>query len=245
LSKLNFLFKIALSFFLLGFAVWYEHLAYNLGLVVLLVIILRREKITLFRFPRQGYFFGILLLLMFLFRAFNGYGKILLQLPLNLALTDEGLRLAAIFITQVVLIFLLFGLAIYSTGQGEFFYYLKRLDRPGSRVAAMLQKLARIGLYALYLLPGSLDYRKTIAADLQSGAAENRASAVAKAKMALEQIYRFIYGILRRSEDEFGAFLAARQAQQMVRPPAVLNLRHLAIAVIVIGLHANLVWKGV
>jgi len=245
LSKLNFLFKITLSFFLLGFAVWYEHLAYNLGLLALLGIILRKEKITLFRFPRQGYFFGILLLLMFLFRAFNGYGKILLQLPLNLALTDQGLRLSAIFITQVVLIFLLFGLAIYSTKQGEFFYYLKRLDRPGSRAAATLQQLARIGLYALYLLPGSLDYRKTIAADLQSGAAENRVSAITKAKTALEQIYRFIYGILRRSEDEFDAFLAVRQSQQTVRPPSVLNLRHLGVLVILIGLHANLVWKGV
>lgn len=223
---------------------WYEHLAYNLGLLALLVILLRREKIALFRFPRQGYFFGILLLIMFLFRAFNGYGKILLQLPLNLALTDQGLRLSAIFITQVVLIFLLFGLAIYSTAQGEFFYYLKRLDRPGSRVAAMLQKLARIGLYALYLLPGSLDYRKTIAADLQSGATESRASAITKAKMALEQIYRFIYGILRRSEDEFGAFLAARQTRQAVHPPSILNLRHLGILVVLIGLHANLVWNG-
>ncbi len=245
MRNFNFLFKIALSFFLLGFAVWYEHLTYNFSLIALLGIILRIEKIALFRFPRQGYFFGILLLLMFLFRAFNGYGKILLQLPLNLALTDQGLRLSAIFITQVVLIFLLFGLAIYSTKQGEFFYYLKRLDRPGSRAAATLQQLARIGLYALYLLPGSLDYRKTIAADLQSGAAENRVSAITKAKTAREQIYRFIYGILRRSEDEFGAFLAVRQSQQTVRPPSVLNLRHLAIAVIVIGLHANLVWKGV
>lgn len=243
MGKLNFLFKILLAFFLVGFAVWYENLVYNLLLIILLFIILRKEKITLFRFPRQGYFFVLLLFVMFLFQAFNGYGKILWQLPLGLTLTEQGLTMAAVFVTQVVLIFLTFGAAIYSTDKKQIFYYVKRLERSDKRVMKALQRMARIGMYVLYLLPKSLDYRKHISAELKSKLEGNHASIAMRSRIILENIYQFIYNILRRSEEEFAGFVEHSNSGTPVKPPAVANLRHIAITLLVAGLHANLIWN--
>jgi hypothetical protein len=243
LGKLNFLFKIVLSFFLVGFAVWYENLVYNLLLIILLLIILRKEKITLFRFPRQGYFFVLLLFFMFLFQAFNGYGKIMWQLPLGLTLTEQGLTMAAVFVTQVVLIFLTFGVAIYSTDKKQIFYYVKRLERSDKRGMELLQRLARIGMYVLYLLPKSLDYRKHISAELKNKLEGNHASIAMRSHIVLENIYQFIYNILRRSEDEFAGFVEFTNSDIPVKPPAVANFRHIVVTLLVVGLHANLIWN--
>lgn len=243
MGKLNFLFKILLSFFLVGFAVWYENLAYNLLLIILLLIILRKEKITLFRFPRQGYFFVLLLFFMFIFQAFNGYGKILWQLPLGLTLTEQGLTMAAVFVTQVILIFLTFGVAIYSTDKKQIFYYVKRLERSDKRGMKLLQRMARIGMYVLYLLPQSLDYRKHISVKLKNKLEGNRASVAARSRIVLENIYQFIYNILRRSEEEFAGFVEFTNSDIAVTPPAVANLRHLVVTLLMVGLHANLIWN--
>ena len=68
MKKISLVFKIGLAFFLFGFALWYQQWWYNLTLAALLAGLIRWEKLRLFRFPRQGYFFAFFLLQGRLFR---------------------------------------------------------------------------------------------------------------------------------------------------------------------------------
>jgi hypothetical protein len=182
---------------------------------------------------------------MFLFRAFNGYGKILLQLPLGLTLTEQGLKMAAVFITQIILIFLVFGIAIYSTERAQFWHYFKKLENANHQWLRMLQETVRIGIYVMYLLPKSLDYRKAIFADLQGKLEGESRSLVSRLKIILDKVYQFILNILQRSETEYLLFVERNRTNTVVVPPSVLNLRHGLTAVLVFGIHANLVWRWV
>lgn len=243
MRKLNFLFKILLAFFFIGFAVWYQNLAYNLLLIILCAIILRKEKITLFRFPRQGYFFAFLLFLMFLFRAFNGYGKVLLQLPSGLSLTGQGLEMAAIFVSQLILVFMIFGIAIYSTEREQFLYYLKRLEQRNNPGLRELQRFAQIAMYVMYLLPKSLDYRRKISGELQNEFAGKPLSWRGRFGIVMENVYRFMSGILYRSEEEFSSFVERNNSAVSLSPLTLMNARHLWVVILVAGFHTSLIWN--
>jgi hypothetical protein len=107
----------------------------------------------------------------------------------------------------------------------------------------LLQRMARIGMYVIYLLPKSLNYRQNISAELKNKLEGNRASIAMRARIVLENIYQFIYNILRRSEDEFAGFVESTNTNAPVKPLAVANVRHLAVALLVAGLHAELIWN--
>jgi hypothetical protein len=182
---------------------------------------------------------------MFFFRAFNGYGKIILQLPLGFTLTEQGLEMAAVFITQIILIFLVFGIAIYSTERAQFWYYFKQLEDASYKWLRILKGTARIGIYVMYLLPKSLDYRKEISADLRKKLTGKRLSPVLRLKIILDKVYQFILNIVQRSEAEYPLFMEQNKTTPTIAPPSILNFRHGLIAVLVIGIHINLVWKWV
>lgn len=243
MKKISLVFKIGLAFFLFGFALWYQQWWYNLILAALLIALIRREKIRLFRFPRQGYFFAFFLLLMFLTQVFAGYGKVLLTLPFGLVLTDSGLAAALTFVSQVLLIFLLFGAAIYSAGQEELRYYFRRMaggaDGEGRRGA----RLIRIGMYVFYLLPGSLNQRQSVTGKMRDAVGGARLSLRDRLKLVLDQIYGFIHQLLVRSEYDYAAF-RAQADREAGQPLPWLNRRHLTLAAAVLAVHAGLVWPG-
>ena len=243
MKKISLVFKIGLAFFLFGFALWCQQWWYNLTLAALLAGLIRWEKLRLFRFPRQGYFFAFFLLLMFLTQAFAGYGKVLLTLPFGLVLTDSGLSSALTFVTQVLLIFLLFGAAIYSAEREEIRYYFRRMAGGGKGENRRIARLIRIGMYVFYLLPGSLDYRQAVSGKMRDSLDGAAISLRGRLGLVLEHIYRFIYQLLIRSESDYTAF-RAQDSRESSEPPSWLNLRHLALAVAVLAVHAGLVWAG-
>lgn len=242
LSKINFIFKVSLALCIIGFSVWYEDWKYNLFLTFLTGIFLYKEKITLFRFPRQGYFFALLLGMMFLFRAFNEYGRIILRLPFGWTLTDEGVTAAFTFISQLALIFLLLGLVIFSTERREIFYYFKRIGQWDSGFGETLKRAVRIAMYVIYLLPKSFDYRKEVSAKLKTTFAGKRFSFNRHIKIVFESIYDFIFNILKRSEEEFPAFQAHQESSNF-KPSSDVNYgSYMLITTIFLGVHAALVW---
>lgn len=243
MKKINLLFKIGLAFFLFGFALWFQQWWYNLTLAALLIALIRREKLRLFRFPRQGYFFAFFLLLMFLTQAFAGYGRVLLTLPFGLVLTDSGLAAALTFVTQVLLIFLVFGAAIYSADSGEIRYYFRRMAGEAQGESRSIARLIRIGMYVFYLLPASLDSRRAVSGQMRDSLGGAAPSLRGRVQVVLEQIYRFIQQLLIRSEQEYAAF-RAQTGREGVKPPPWLNLRHLALAAAVLAVHAGLAWPG-
>jgi hypothetical protein len=217
---------------------------YNLVLSGLLLIVLLKEKIILFRFPRQGYYFGFFLFIMFILRAFNGYGKVLLQLPLGLSITDQGLYTSSVFVSYVILIFLAFSLAVYSTDQKEIFCHLKPWDHSQNKVWRQGQRMARIGMYAIYLLPKSLDYRNTVSQKIRTQTGAGHSKVLRKVNIVLENIYQFMHSILKRSEEEFASFQEVQQRENTSIPPALFNFRHAMTAVAILGLHLPLIWNA-
>lgn len=242
MKSLNFVFKVIFSLFLVGFAVWYQNIAYNIILTAIMWFALRRESIVLFRFPRQAYFFSFFLLMMFLLQAFAGYGKIILALPFGLAVTDQGLYSAGLFVSHILLIFFTFGLAIYTTDQKEVSYLLNSLDHSKFKWAGRLQRLGRIGMYSLYLLPKTLGQRSEIIGELKDHQALKGAGATTKAKPILEKIYQFVFNVLKQSEMEFAAFLKQYRNEKVTALPSIWTARHLGMAVFIIAVHAALIW---
>lgn len=240
MKKLNLVYKLCLALFLLGFAVWFQNWVYNTALITLLILLIRFEKVSLFRFPRQGYFFAALLMVMFILQAVNGYGKILFQLPLNITITGNGLLTAFLFVSQVVLIFLLFGAAIYTADKPEVVHYYRALSGSEKGWKIVLQRWLRIGLYVMYLLPKALDYRQTVSAELKAAKSENRISLKDRCLNLLDHIYRFIANILDSSEKEYAAF--KQQTEQTVAAAAQnwQTMRHALVTVTVLLIHLPL-----
>ncbi len=240
MKKLNLVYKLCLALFLLGFAVWFQNWVYNTALITLLILLIRFEKVSIFRFPRQGYFFAALLFVMFILQAVNGYGKILLQLPLNITITDDGLLTAFLFVSQVVLIFLLFAAAIYTADKPEVVHYYRALSGSERGWKTVLQGWLRIGLYVMYLLPKALDYRQTVSAELKTAKAKKEVSLKDRFLHLLDQIYRFIAHILDSSEKEYAAF--KQQTEQTVAAAAQRwqTMRHALVTVTVALVHLPL-----
>ncbi len=237
LNKINFVAKICLALLILAFSAWYQHAIYNLGAIFVFMILLRLEKVTLFRFNRQGYFFSFFLLLLFVFRSFSGYGKILLQLPGGLQVTDGGLHTALTFVSQILLIFILFSLVISSTPEQEIRFYFRRLHASQRKRVFFFQRLARIVLYVIYLIPLTMGVQKQISRQVQHQIKHNTDDISLKIKTILNHIYDFIIRILMVSVDEYASFLS-RQFNEPVQSIGLFNTPTLITALLIIGGHA-------
>ncbi len=240
MKKLNLVYKLCLALFLLGFAVWFQNWVYNTALITLLILLIRFEKVSLFRFPRQGYFFAALLMVMFILQAVNGYGKILFQFPLNITITDDGLLTAFLFVSQVLLIFLLFGAAIYTADKPEVVHYYRSLNGADRGWKTVLQGWLRIGLYVMYLLPKALDYRQTVSTELKAAKAEKEISFKDRFLNLLDHIYRFIAHILDSSEKEYAAFKQQTELSVAAAAQNWQTVRHALVTITVALVHLPL-----
>ena len=228
--------------FLFGFALYYNSIYYNIALSSILIAACFIEKLTLFRFPKQGYFFVLLLLLMFVFRAAGGFGNVLLTLPFGVPVTDQGLWAAANFVLQILLLFLLFGVAIYSTPESEFVRYFNAINESESRLVQPFKSIARIAMYVAWLLPKSLEYKSDVSKELKGAVQKHAAGLKQRVDMVLERIYRFILNILERSELQYSAFLNKQGAGNHIPLVKLSPAGHVLVAVLILTVHASLTW---
>jgi len=236
LNRVHLVVKILLALLILAFSAWYQHALYNFGAILILMLFLWLEKVTLFRFNRQGYFFSFFLLLLFIFRAFSGYGKVLLQLPGNVVITDGGLFSAITFVSQIVLIFILLSLVISTTPEPEIRFYFQRLHSSQRKWLQIFQRLARITLYVFYLIPITLGVQQQISQQVRQQIQDNDGNTGTKLRTVLNHIYNFIIRILQISVDEYAAFLT-RQFNEPIQPVPILNTPTLITSVLIIGGH--------
>lgn len=243
MRKINFLFKTGIAFFLLGFALWYQNLIYNVILILIFSGVLHKERITLFRFAKQKYYFMILLATIFIFQALNGYGKILLQLPFGLTVTDQGVNTAALYIFQLLMIFLLFGSVIYSTDRQEILFYFGRLKNSDSKFGRAGYRAGRIGMYVFYLLPKSVGIQREVSGSIKNGLNGAALKFKEKSGYILSKVYLFFYRILKGAEDEYGDFVAQDAANINYSPGPVLSVQNVLLLTIIAITHGYLLWR--
>jgi len=220
------------------FAAWYQNPMYNISTIFVLAILLWREKIKVFRFAGQARFLMFFLVTIFLARSLNGYGKVLLELPFGLFLTDTGLRGGIVFITQILLIFLLCSLIIYSTPAESFQYYLGELKKRRSLPGRLLYRAGRILLLVMHLIPQALSGRSEIVQGLKvrmSGASLSK-----RLSVLADGMFTFLQQLLVSSD---AGLRELKQAEAPTTKPTVLaQWKQMSIVFLTIGLHAFLLW---
>lgn len=237
------MFKFVLAFFIFVFALWYDHIAYNLAIGTILIILLAREQISIFRFHRQLFIFSLFLLTIFVFQSVNNYGKIWLDLPFGLTVTDLGVLTAAKFVSQILLIFLVFGAAIYSSEKAEILYYLNRLQKRSGSAGPGFDRVVRIGLFSFYMAPKSLRVQRDFSSQARSDTAMPSKKIVEKAKSVLNSIYGFMHAILVTAQSEYPDFANRREMPTKFSPDSVLTLRNALILFAVFVAHGILIWQ--
>jgi hypothetical protein len=240
--NINFILKLGLAFFIYIFALWFGSIIYNLIVVLLLVSVLIKEKISPFRFPKQILVLSIFLFFILLFQAANGYGKILITFPLQINITQEGLFEGLKFVTQILMIFLLFGAAIYSSRKGEILYYFRKVGQSISILGRNLERFARIGMFSFYLIPISITVQRQALSDLKS---QNKISSMRlwkRINIVLDSIYHFFYTIISTSETEYGQFIAqSNKSEESAKP--LLTIENMLILFTVLLIHGILIWQ--
>lgn len=212
---------------------------YHLVLVAVLTLLTRWSKVKIFRFPRQGLFFLVFLIFMFVFQAFSGYGRIIYeQLPFGLKLTEEGLLQAFLFTLRAAILFLAFALAVFSTPRREVNFYFQQLNNSKKSHWRPLQKISRILMYVAYLLPESLAYRKTV---VESAAGGSHLKIRERFSQILDQIYRFVHHLISRSEQEYRRFIISSTDSPATRPQTVFSYPHYLAIGIVMTVHLVLI----
>lgn len=243
MQKLNFILKFSLAFSLFVFALWYNSIAYNIALGSALIILLIKEEISLFRFPRQRLIFALFLLAIFIFQAVNSYGKILFNFPFGITITDIGILTATKFVTQILLIFLLFGAAVYSSKKEEILYYLSKAQKPDRIKGQKLDRFLRIGVFSFYMVPKSLRVQKDFSNQIRSDTGITSQKIVKKVKIILDHIYGFIYAIIKSAEREYPAFAVQREQSNDFSPQSIFTLKAILISFTIFIIHGILIWQ--
>ena len=171
------------------------------------------------------------------------FGNVLLELPFGIAITDQGVWTAALFVSQILLLFLLFGIAVYSTPKEAFVRYFNRISASQSPLVAPFKGLARIAMYVVYLLPKSLEYKSHVSKHLNDSIDKKKPVGMkTRAGLVLERIYQFMTDILRRSESEYAEFLGSYLKTGLPKTPEKAAIWHSMLALLILGLHAGIVW---
>ena len=242
MRNLNFLVKFFLAFFLFAFALWYGHITYNLIIGLIIISILIKDKISPFRFRRQIFIFSTFLVIIFIFQSFNGYGKILLSLPFHLILTEEGILTAFKFVTQILLIFLLFGTAIYSTKKQEIFYYFSKPLKSHAIVEQKLEGLFRIGFFSFYMVPNSLKIQSHFSNNVKFKYKTQKMGIRQRVSLIFENIYLFVKAIIKNSEEEYPDFVIQSKRSAIYSPEPVITIKNGLILLFVLSIHGLLIW---
>jgi hypothetical protein len=243
LQKINFVLKFGLASFFFAFALWYNSVLYNSIIASILVIVLIKERMSLFKFPGQRFIFSLFLFMIFLFQSLSGYGKILINLPLNLTVTEEAVMTAITFVTQILLIFLLFGIAIYSSQKIEIFYYFEKIEGLGGPRGQSLERFLRIGMFAFYMLPRSLKVRDQISEKIRMDSKVHAGGITERVKIILDHIYNFVFAIIKSTEREYPEFIIQRNNISTFSPKPVLTLQSGMILFSVLFIHGMLIWQ--
>lgn len=243
MRDINFLLKFSFAFFLFAFALWYDHITYNLIVGLIIISILIKEKISLFRFRRQIFIFSTFLIIIFIFQCFNGYGKILLNLPLQLTLTDEGIITAIKFVTQILLIFLLFGTAIYSSKKQEMLYYFIIPLKSHNVLKRTFERFFRIGIFSFYLVPNSLKIQNHFTSNIKSKNKIQIMGIGRRVNFIFENIYQFVKAIIKNSEKEYPDFVIQSDQTTNYSPKPLITINNGLIIFLVLFLHGILIWR--
>ncbi len=240
IRQLNLLYKLGISLFLIFAAFILQSISYNVVLILLCVLVLITQKIRVIRFRSLYYALFLFLLSMFLFRVFSGYGRILVHLPASLTITTGGLLTATIAVEQVLLIFLLTGLALYSSSRQEVYYYLAQLPGNHETGNQFAIRFGRISLFVLYLLPQVFKRGQELKQMLKQQA-EKRPGIRHRIRHGIDSIGLFAEFVLRRAEVVYPEF-ADQHASRQFEPIRVLNLRHMVPVALLLMTHACIFW---
>jgi len=243
LRNLNFLLKIFLASFLIGFSLYYQNLIYNLVLIIISLLLALFNRIAIIRNPKQLHLLFILLIFIFLFQIFNDYGKILVRLPFNLTITENGLNSASIFVTQISLIFLLFGIAINSTPQQDILYYFHKIGKFNSGFGETIQPLLRIGLFVFYLLPKSINIQQETRTKLSKKKINEKYKQKKKISMVMGRIYFFISSILILSENDYPGFIKDNPKNTPELVNGLFKVKSGILIVSVVFCHGIILWS--
>lgn len=242
MQNINFIAKLSLAFFLYIFALWFDGIVYNLVIILLLIAILIKEKISPFRFPKQILVFSIFLFFIFFFQAINGNGKIMVNLPLQITVTWEGVLAGLKFATQILLIFLLFGAAVYSSTKDEILYYFRKAGQSISIAGRNAERLIRIAMFSFYLLPKSIKVQKQISVRMRSDSKSSMRFRQ-RVDMVLNGIYHFFYTIISTSETEYEQFVIQDKNLRGFAAKPLFTIENILFAFMVLFIHGVLIWQ--
>ncbi|HQV33253.1 MAG TPA: hypothetical protein PKV71_15305 [Calditrichia bacterium] len=235
-TSLHLLVKMALALGIAAFSGFYRSLPYNLAVSLLVWMLLRRENVRLFRFPRQGYFLAFFLVSVFCFRAMGGFGQILVPLPRGLSVTVESAAEGLLFVSQLLLIFLVFGMAVYANPTGQMPYFLQALHRRFPRWEGGL-RMARIGLFAVWLLPRFLPGKPDAPDRAALAARATGRSWREKLSGAGAEILDFFEKVLSQAELEYAGFLMRNRNAGESAPVSLGVMPTVAVVAVVIASH--------
>lgn len=243
MQNINFVLKLGLAFFLYIFALWFDQIAYNMVIILISTAIFLKERISPFRFPKQILVFSTFLFFIIFFQSASGYGKILIRLPLQITITQEGVLSGFQFATQILLIFLLFGAAIYSSKKDEILYYFRKLGKSISFAGRNLERFTRIGMFTFYMIPKSIKVQQRASSDIKSRYKNRSMRLGQRIKVVVDAIYHFFYIIISTSEMEYERFVdQSNKSREFFAKPYVTS-ENILILFTVLFIHIILIWR--
>jgi len=240
LKRLNLLFKLSVSTGMIIFSLLYQSIYYNLAIILICAGLIWTQRIRIFRFHSLPYSLLIFLVVIFLFRAVSGYGRVVLSLPVGIQFTAEGLQQAFLAVEQIMLIFLLVAVALYSSSRDEVFYYLRKI--PGSRKNGIHTgtRWGRVALFVLYLLPAVFLQGKQVSGEL-SKQREQGLFCRAYFRRLSRTLGDFVVNVLKEAERRYPDFVAETESTNF-QPLSLPDFRHLSILSVVLIVHVALIW---
>lgn len=181
--------------------------------------------------------------MIFIFQSFNGYGKILLNLPFHLTITNEGILTAFKFVTQILLIFLMFGTAIYSSKKEEILFYFRKPLKIHPLIERNLEKYFRIGMFSFYMVPNSLKIQSQFSKNLQSDKKLQASRLKKRVNLVFDNIYQFIKVVLTKSEEEYLEFVTQGNQATNYSPIPVVSFKNILTVIFVLIIHSILIWR--
>ncbi len=240
LRKLNLLFKLVAGSALVLVALSLKSFYYNLAVIVGILAVVIGQRIRLLRFRSLYLSMAFFLFLLFLFRLFPGYGKVLWEVPGFFTLTSGGIHQAALSVEMILLVFLVYGAGLYSASREEISYYLRKIPGESNRFLGFISRMGQIGLFALFLLPVIFDEAKGWRSEIAPPQAPKKGWKSGLKRLG-ERLGGFFVAVLKRAEDEYPRFREETERTPF-EPLPLRNWRHLTAALFLIGIHSVIWW---
>jgi lipopolysaccharide/colanic/teichoic acid biosynthesis glycosyltransferase len=150
---------------------------------------------------------------------------------------------ASIFVTQISLIFLLFGIAINSSPKEDILYYFHRIGKSKNKFGRMIQPLLRIGLFVFYLLPKSINIQQETRAKLSENGMGDKYQLKKRINMVIEKIYLFVTSIIILSENSYSNFIENTQKNTPELTNKIFKVKTVIVVTVVIFYHSIILWS--